>query len=238
MLMAVSSLSPVSTHVATPARLRSAMARGTPICSLSSMAVEPRRVRSRSISSSKLSIRLGTSLSFFSSSTTEVSAARYFSDHAAYAVSSSSFSASTSVRRPSLACPSMSLSVFALSSAVSLSTFSSPIMMLSAPLESSLTFFVDGSDTMTDMRFRAEVNSSTSSRSNVRSTSLPVVSRSLTTTLPCCLLTNSMPKCVAAATSADSSGDDADRRLTPSISSTTTVWQRARSWKKLTHASL
>mmetsp|Transcript_69932 Transcript_69932/g.221563 ORF Transcript_69932/g.221563 Transcript_69932/m.221563 type:complete len:340 (-) Transcript_69932:1692-2711(-) len=45
---AVSSLSPVSIHTLMPAPKRSAMASGTPSCSLSSTAVAPRRTRSRS----------------------------------------------------------------------------------------------------------------------------------------------------------------------------------------------
>mmetsp|Transcript_71799 Transcript_71799/g.226843 ORF Transcript_71799/g.226843 Transcript_71799/m.226843 type:complete len:223 (-) Transcript_71799:112-780(-) len=55
MFMAVSLLSPVSTHSLMPARARTAMQSGTPSCSLSSMAVEPRRVRSFSISSCTVS---------------------------------------------------------------------------------------------------------------------------------------------------------------------------------------
>mmetsp|Transcript_24344 Transcript_24344/g.91943 ORF Transcript_24344/g.91943 Transcript_24344/m.91943 type:complete len:476 (-) Transcript_24344:383-1810(-) len=48
MLIAVSTLSPVSTHVLMPARARSEMVCGTPSCSLSSMAVAPTSSRSRS----------------------------------------------------------------------------------------------------------------------------------------------------------------------------------------------
>mmetsp|Transcript_4484 Transcript_4484/g.11828 ORF Transcript_4484/g.11828 Transcript_4484/m.11828 type:complete len:205 (-) Transcript_4484:2073-2687(-) len=76
MLIAVSSLSPVSTHTAMPARPMSAMALGTPTCSLSSMAVEPTSIIPCSISPIVRSISLGSSFSFFSSSARSTAAAR------------------------------------------------------------------------------------------------------------------------------------------------------------------
>mmetsp|Transcript_37438 Transcript_37438/g.84831 ORF Transcript_37438/g.84831 Transcript_37438/m.84831 type:complete len:232 (+) Transcript_37438:1528-2223(+) len=101
MLIAVSSLSPVSTHTATPARPRSAIAVGTPTCNLSSMAVEPSSVRPCSMTPINRSISFGSSRSFFSSSAVLARAAWYSFVHAWYAASSTSFLASTRVRKPS-----------------------------------------------------------------------------------------------------------------------------------------
>ena len=53
--------------------------------------------------------------------------------------------------------------------------------------------------TTTDMRLRADENSSTSSTSNLGCLPLKV---SRNVTVECCLFTNSMPKCAAAETSA------------------------------------
>mmetsp|Transcript_20084 Transcript_20084/g.50048 ORF Transcript_20084/g.50048 Transcript_20084/m.50048 type:complete len:201 (-) Transcript_20084:2312-2914(-) len=56
MLIAVSCLSPVSTHTEMPARIICSMHHGTPSCSLSSIAVAPTRKRSFSMSSAMASI--------------------------------------------------------------------------------------------------------------------------------------------------------------------------------------
>jgi hypothetical protein len=52
-----------------------------------------------------------------------------------------------------------------------------------------------------------------------------------------CRSTNSKPKCCAAATSADSSGDDAESLRSPSTVSLTTVWHSARWRKKSRHCA-
>ena len=95
MLMAVSTLSPVSTQSCTPARLMSKIVLPTSSCSLSSMAVEPTRSNSTSSSSATLLI----AFSLFK----DVEATWYFFYHAWYVSSLSVLDAIKSVRRPVLA---------------------------------------------------------------------------------------------------------------------------------------
>mmetsp|Transcript_36314 Transcript_36314/g.89463 ORF Transcript_36314/g.89463 Transcript_36314/m.89463 type:complete len:244 (+) Transcript_36314:869-1600(+) len=93
MLMAVSCLSPVSTHTAMPARISCSMHCGTPSCSLSSMAVAPSRMSSFSMISAVASI-------FSSRFSSDCAAAVYVLFHSAYCASLSSRLARHSVRSP------------------------------------------------------------------------------------------------------------------------------------------
>mmetsp|Transcript_45694 Transcript_45694/g.120431 ORF Transcript_45694/g.120431 Transcript_45694/m.120431 type:complete len:355 (+) Transcript_45694:2095-3159(+) len=226
MLIAVSSLSPVSTHTAMPARDMSAIAVGTPDCSLSSMAVEPSSVRSFSIMPISRSISLGSSRSFFSSSVAEPHAAMYSECHRSNDASSTSLQPSTSVRSPSLEWSFMCASVRVTS--CSCPTRSSLSITLSAPLESSWILPVASSRRIVDMRLRADEKSSTESTVNDM-TEFDLVS--VTKIWSLSRFVNSKPKKAAAATSAASSGDAAESLGLPSTSSRTTVWHSASSRK-------
>mmetsp|Transcript_704 Transcript_704/g.872 ORF Transcript_704/g.872 Transcript_704/m.872 type:complete len:335 (+) Transcript_704:106-1110(+) len=91
--MAVSILSPVSTHTLIPAAKRSWIAAGTPSCSLSSTAVLPTRSKSTSMSSAAAA-------TLDSRSTKETHASFQIRDHVRYSSSGISRCASTSVRYP------------------------------------------------------------------------------------------------------------------------------------------
>ena len=185
MLIAVSSLSPVSTHSAIPPRAMSATHFGTPSWSLSSSAVEPSSVSSPSSSAPSRSISFGSSRSFFSCSFTSAIAAAYLAAHASYTSGSSSREATTSVRRPSFEWSTIAFSVACTSA--SWPGLSNPSITESAPcatwrnshdgppssfgmhgararaLVSSSMVFDPSSRTTTDIRRLADENSSMSS---------------------------------------------------------------------------
>mmetsp|Transcript_10683 Transcript_10683/g.29683 ORF Transcript_10683/g.29683 Transcript_10683/m.29683 type:complete len:292 (-) Transcript_10683:1826-2701(-) len=146
MSTAVSVLSPVNTHTRILASLRLWRVSGTPSCNLSSTAVTPTRVRLVSIMASTLA----TSSSFLESRL--LCATLSFAAHSWYSLSSIFLLATRRVRRPwcenLLKCSSVSRETF------SVSKFK---MTLSAPLV--MTCTSGPCLTMTDMRFRSELNS-------------------------------------------------------------------------------
>mmetsp|Transcript_21214 Transcript_21214/g.47118 ORF Transcript_21214/g.47118 Transcript_21214/m.47118 type:complete len:203 (-) Transcript_21214:212-820(-) len=154
MLIAVSSLSPVSTHTLTPACTIISMAWGTPSCSLSSMAVAPTMSKSCSISSSNDSIRFGSPFLRLSSSARSVLALAYLLAQARYLPASTCATATTKHLSPSLENWFMSASVLARRGAGALGDRRVYIME-SAPLHTTFTC-PSRSRMTTDMRLRAE----------------------------------------------------------------------------------
>mmetsp|Transcript_24661 Transcript_24661/g.79373 ORF Transcript_24661/g.79373 Transcript_24661/m.79373 type:complete len:331 (+) Transcript_24661:1233-2225(+) len=156
MLIAVSCLSPVSIQTLILASRRSRMVSGTPSCSLSSIAVAPTMVQSRSISSAA-------SANNSSRPSIAFAASLYRASHRSASAADSSRLASTSVRSPSEANAVRCLS----STARCPSARARSNMTLSAPLASS-TVCPPGMRTTTLMRLRAEENSFTASTANRR----------------------------------------------------------------------
>eukprot|EP00160_Parvularia_atlantis_P010310 Unigene2020_Nuclearia_a/m.6283 Unigene2020_Nuclearia_a/g.6283 ORF Unigene2020_Nuclearia_a/g.6283 Unigene2020_Nuclearia_a/m.6283 type:complete len:379 (+) Unigene2020_Nuclearia_a:861-1997(+) len=163
--MAVCRLSPVSIQNLMPASSRYAIVSGARSCSLSSTAVHPISVRSRSTVSNSRPISC-------SRSPMATSASLYALSNCAYSWGDIVRDATMSVRRPWLANRSV-LSCRSRSTAAS--STRRGIMTMSAPLLiSQISPWPWPARTMTDMRLRSELNSSV----------LSTVQCSLTTSLP------------------------------------------------------
>mmetsp|Transcript_13669 Transcript_13669/g.47220 ORF Transcript_13669/g.47220 Transcript_13669/m.47220 type:complete len:372 (-) Transcript_13669:1755-2870(-) len=200
MLMAVSCLSPVSTQILMPPAASAAMVAGTPSCSLSSMEVEPSRVRFFSMSSP-------TASSFLSRSCSAVFASTYFLCHASNSLGCSSTMARHRVRRPACASCSMCSCVARVNRLASSVFARRSRTIASAPLQKS-TIRPSGKRQMVLMRLRAEENSSCARTSYVASVgALPGSRASRTVTLVCVRVWKKNPKRLAATTNAASSGD-------------------------------
>mmetsp|Transcript_14793 Transcript_14793/g.21543 ORF Transcript_14793/g.21543 Transcript_14793/m.21543 type:complete len:211 (+) Transcript_14793:1785-2417(+) len=193
MFSAVSRLSPVRTQMRMPAIANVAIVSGTPICSLSSMAVAPTNWRSFSISSAA-------SISLSSRPVSACWAARWSSSHSRQSSSRSCRCASTRVRKPSFANPfSASLS----SSTCTESSLSRSTITLSAPLINNM-ILPSGVRQTRDMRLRVLLNLLMLSTSYVS-----LLPKALMVCVFAVLAQKKKPRHFAASTSAPSSGDSA-----------------------------
>ena len=150
MLMAVSILSPVSTHTLIPASFINWIVSATLSCNLSSIAVEP--INSKSFSINSLTFAISSSLS-----TTLCRANVNFSFHYSYSSVSKYFYARSRVRRPSFAYASINSKVSSTYQLFYLFNLGSIIE--SAPLVSNI-IFPSLSWIITLIRFLELVNSS------------------------------------------------------------------------------